>query len=539
MSSFDHPSAWIPARAIPSNSCPSNSWLPSRRALLATGAVAVLATSLPTSLPAQDTPKKGGVLKVAAPFNPSSLDPLTGGAGSDHMLLYPLFDTLVDFEPATLAPKPGLATSWEFTDPKTLVLTLREGVRFHDGEPFDAAAVKAHLDRARTDPRSAVKGDIASLESVEILAPNKVALHLSRPDTALPLILADRAGMVSSPKAVAAKGRQHDREPVGTGPFKLEKWNDNDVVVMVRNPDYWNRELPHLDGLTFRIITDLNTGLRSVIAGENHFAYRLNPQQKVVADRTGAGKVTVVSNPTIADYHLVFNYKRAPLNNVKVRQAINYALDREAFNKAALLGLGVPAQTMLPPGYWAHDAALDDYYTHDPEKARALLKEAGFANGVDLTFFGNSDQASQQRHEIIMEQLRKAGIRTTLISGSNADMYQRFMVRGEGDMIMTLWTGRPDPSLPFLLVYGENGFNNAGKVPPPPEMQAAQVESQTATTEEGRKKAFAKLEKAALDHALSAEIAFVPGIEVYAPAVKGYVPNLLGKPKLNGIFLAD
>jgi peptide/nickel transport system permease protein/peptide/nickel transport system substrate-binding protein len=113
------------------------------------------------------------------------------------------------------------------------------------------------------------------------------------------------------------------------------------------------------------------------------------------------------------------------------------------------------------------------------------------------------------------------------------------MVRGEGDMIMTLWTGRPDPSLPFLLVYGENGFNNAGKVPPPPEMQAAQVESQTATTEEGRKKAFAKLEKAALDHALSAEIAFVPGIEVYAPAVKGYVPNLLGKPKLNGIFLAD
>ncbi|MDF2999514.1 MAG: gsiB, partial [Xanthobacteraceae bacterium] len=340
MSSFDHPSAWIPARAIPSNSCPSNSWLPSRRALLATGAVAVLATSLPTSLPAQDTPKKGGVLKVAAPFNPSSLDPLTGGAGSDHMLLYPLFDTLVDFEPATLAPKPGLATSWEFTDPKTLVLTLREGVRFHDGEPFDAAAVKAHLDRARTDPRSAVKGDIASLESVEILAPNKVALHLSRPDTALPLILADRAGMVSSPKAVAAKGRQHDREPVGTGPFKLEKWNDNDVVVMVRNPDYWNRELPHLDGLTFRIITDLNTGLRSVIAGENHFAYRLNPQQKVVADRTGAGKVTVVSNPTIADYHLVFNYKRAPLNNVKVRQAINYALDREAFNKAALLGLG-------------------------------------------------------------------------------------------------------------------------------------------------------------------------------------------------------
>jgi peptide/nickel transport system permease protein/peptide/nickel transport system substrate-binding protein len=508
-----------------------------RRDLLKTAAGVALAGSLPGALLAQEAPRKGGVLKIAAPFNPSSLDPLTGGAGSDHMILYPLFDTLVDFEPTTLAPKPGLATSWEFTDPKTLVLTLRDGVKFHDGEPFDAAAVKAHLERAKSDPRSSVKGDIASLESVEVLAPNKVALHLNRPDTALPLILADRAGMVSSPKAVAAKGRQYDREPVGTGPFKLEKWNDNDVVVLVRNPDYWNKGLPHLDGLTFRIITDLNTGLRSVVAGENHFAYRLNPQQKVVADRTGAGKIIVSSTPTIADYHLVFNYKRAPLNDVRVRKAINYAVDREAFNKAALLGLGVPAQTMLPPGYWAHDASLDNYYGYDPEKARALLKEAGLPEGVDIKFFGNSDQASQQRHEIIIEQLRKVGIRASLTSGSNADMYQRFMIQGEGDMIMTLWTGRPDPSLPFLLVYGENGFNNAGKVPPPPEMLAAQNESQSEITQEGRKRAFAKLEKAALDHALSCEVAFVPGIDVYAKGVKGYVPNLLGKPKFNGIYL--
>ncbi len=106
---------------------------------------------------------------------------------------------------------------------------------------------------------------------------------------------------------------------------------------MVRNPDYWNKELPHLDGLTFRIITDLNTALRSVLAGENHFTYRLNPQQKLVADRMGA-KVVVSTAPTIADYHLLFNYKRTPLNNVKVRQAINYAIDREGFNRAALMG---------------------------------------------------------------------------------------------------------------------------------------------------------------------------------------------------------
>ncbi|MDF2995264.1 MAG: gsiB [Xanthobacteraceae bacterium] len=508
-----------------------------RHALASLGALA--ASPLALSLTGRDsfgqTPKRGGILKIAAPFNPSTLDPITGGTGSDHMLLYPMYDTLVDFEPATLAPKPGLATSWEFPDPKTLVFTLREGVKFHDGEPFDAAAVKAHLDRARTDPRSAVKAELQSIEAVEVLAPHKVALRLSRPDTALPLIMADRAGMITSPKA-AAKGRPFDRDPVGTGPFKFEKWNDNDVVVMIGNPDYWNRELPHLDGLTFRIITDLNTALRSVLAGENHFTYRLNPQQKLVADRMGA-KVVVSASPTIADYHLLFNYKRTPLNNIKVRQAINYAIDREGFNRAALMGLGVPAQTMLPPGYWAHDASLDGFYKHDPEKARVLLKEAGYPDGVDVKFFGYSDQASQQRHEIIMEQLRQAGIRASMTVGSSADMYQRFTVQGEGDMLLALWTGRPDPSQPFALVYGENGFNNVGKVPPPPEMAQAQIESQSAVDPDVRKRAFAKLERYALEYALSCELAFVPGIEVYSPNVEGYVPNLLGKPKFNALSL--
>ncbi|MGH6859689.1 MAG: ABC transporter substrate-binding protein [Phyllobacterium sp.] len=507
-----------------------------RRLVLA--GMGLLASSALCSIPAlaQASPTKGGVLKVAAPFNPSTLDPVTGGTGSDHMLLYPIFDTLVDFEPATLAARPGLATQWAFPDPKTLVLTLREGVAFHDGEVFDAAAVKANLERALQDSRSSIRGDLQSVESVEVLESHKVALHLKQPDTALPLILADRAGMMSSPKAVAAAGRDYDRRPVGTGPFKFERWNDNEDVVLVRNEKYWKEGLPHLDGITFKIITDLNTGLRSVIAGENHFAYRLNPQQKLVADRM-KGKVVVNSSPTIADYHLLFNYGRGPFKDVKVRQALNYALDRDGFNKAALMGLGTPAQTMLPPNYWAHDDQFDGFYKHDPEKARSLLAEAGYPDGVDIKFFGYSDQASQQRHEIIIEQLGKAGIRATLTAGSSADMYQRFMVRGEGDMLLALWTGRPDPSLPFLLVYGEKGFNNSGKVAPPADMAAAQAESQSAVEQEDRKKAFSKLEKSALENALSAELAFVPGIEAFSPKVKNYIPNLLGKPKLGELYL--
>ena len=485
---------------------------------------------------AQTAAPKGGVLRVSAPFNPSSLDPVTSGAGSDHMILYSLYDTLVDFEPETLQPVPGLSTEWAFETPTRLVMTLREGVKFHDGTDFDAEAVKANLDRALTDPRSTAKGDLASVESVDVVETHVVAINLNRPDSALPLILADRPGMMASPTAFAEEGRNFDRTPVGTGPFSFVSWNDGDAVEMARFDGYWDEELPHLDGIVFRVITDLNTGLRSVIAGESDFVYRLNPQQKLVADRMG-DKVVVRTSPTVANYHIVFNYAKPPLNDVRVRQAINYAVDREAFNQAALLGLGTVAQTMLPPGYWAHDEAHDGFFTHDPDKARALLAEAGYADGVQLQYYSNADQSSQQRAEIIMEQLRQVGINCVLTTGSNSDMFQRFMVRGEGDAIMVNWTGRPDPVQCFLFVYGEQGANNPGKVPPPPEMAEAIAEAQAAVSQEDRKTAFSRIEKAALEHALSCEVAFVPAIEVHSPKVGGYQPSLLGKPKFNRLYL--
>jgi len=220
-----------------------------RRGLLkGLGALPLLQALAPASASAQEKPRRGGVLKLAAAYSPQSLDPLTGGPRARPHLLYPLFDTLVEFEPRTLAARPGLATSWDYPDPKTLVFTLREGIRFHDGTAFDAAAVKFNLDRALNDERSSVRGDLQSLQSIEVLASNKVALHLNRPDTALPLILADRSGMMSSPKAVGEKGKMYDRGPVGTGPFRFVRWDDGDVIEVVRNENYWKPACPGWTG---------------------------------------------------------------------------------------------------------------------------------------------------------------------------------------------------------------------------------------------------------------------------------------------------
>jgi peptide/nickel transport system permease protein/peptide/nickel transport system substrate-binding protein len=478
--------------------------------------------------------KHGGILKVAMPKNPGSLDPLTGGQGIEQVFLYTMFDTLVTWDFQTLTAKPLLATDWHYSDPKTLVMNLRQGVTFHDGAPFDSAAVKTHLDRACKDPASAVKGDLSSVDSVEAPSQFQIVLHLNQPDSALPLILSDRAGMISSPKAVAAGADAYKRNPVGTGPWRFSTWVDNDVVSVRRNEKYWQAQVP-LDGIDMKIIADPNTAARSVIAGENDIAYRLFPQQKVVADRSG--KTQQVNVQTLAVYHIELNLSKPLLQDVRVRQAINYAVDREAFNKVSQLGLGRIASTLLPTGYWAHDDSLDGFYKHDPQKAKKLLAEAGHPDGIELQFLGYTDQASQQRNELLMAQLREAGIRLKMITGVPSDIDSRFDAKGEGDMHLALWTGRPDPAQTFQLMYAQNGFNNPGHVAPPQEVQDALRDVRASDDQATRKAAFAKLERLVLENALSVSLFFAPEIDVLSKRVKGYVPNVLGKPKFNDVYL--
>src|SRR6185436_19605727 len=139
-----------------------------RRTALRTGAAAAGAVLLLSGAFAQGTPRKGGTLRLAMPYNPAAVDPMTGRNLPDFEVLYAVFDALIDFDPQTLQLKPGLAKSWKFTDSKTLVLELVEGVKFHDGTEFNPEAVKVNLERYKTDQRSNVKADLATLESVEV-----------------------------------------------------------------------------------------------------------------------------------------------------------------------------------------------------------------------------------------------------------------------------------------------------------------------------------------------------------------------------------
>lgn len=484
---------------------------------------------------AQAAPKKGGVLKIANPANPSSLDPATGGAGSDHPILWTMYDTLVEWDYATLKPKPGMA-EWSFPEPTTMLLELKPGIKFHDGTPCDAAAVKFNLDRNRGDAVSNLKADLASVKDVAVVSPTQLKLTLTQPDAALPAIFSDRAGMMVSPTAVKAAGAEFARKPVGAGPWKFVSWADNQKVVVTRHDAYWRAGMPYLDGIEFSIIPELATGLRSVVSKQNQLAYQLSARYKPIIAREKA--LQLVTGPTLYCIQLYLNYGRAPLDNPKLRQAINFALDREAFVKATMDGAGEPARMNLPSTHWAYDKQVAALYPYDPAKAKKLMGEAGLASGIDLTIGGYTDQDSVRRGEIVMEQLGKVGIRVKFSNGTIPEISGQFFGNEKKfDMLLSAWTGRPDPSMSYSLMYAKDAYYNAGRSEFSPELSALLQESRSKEDMEFRRAVFAKIQRTVMENALVAPLAFQFEMDALGSQVQGFAPNLLGKPKFNNVWL--
>ena len=409
-------------------------------------------------------PKRGGILRVAADFQPTNLDPVAGSQGGDFRFLYPIYQSLVDWDPNTLKPIPGLATKWAFTDNQTLVLELRQGVKFHDGTPFDAVAAKFNLDRSKTDPKSNIKTDLASVSTIAVSGPFQLTLKLNRPNSALPSILAERSGLMASPAAIQKFGADFARNPVGTGPWKFAVWRDNEILSVRRNTLYWKPGQPYLDGIDFHIIADTNIGLRSVIAGENDLVTSLSSAQKPVVDRE-SGLVSSFSTSQ-AMFPIWLNYARKPFDDVRVRQALNYAIDRNAFNKATEAGLNEVANGILPKSHWAYDPTIQSMYPYDPAKARDLLAAAGLRNGFDMSLIGPTDERSRQRQQVVIEQLKAVGVRVTLQGFSVNDAIKSFFTDKKGDALLILWGGRPDPSMTLRDLFSKDSFYNPARTEP-------------------------------------------------------------------------
>jgi len=361
-----------------------------RRALLA-GAAAISTIGVPRFSLA-DTPKD--VLIIGHVAELQTLDPAQAVTISDFRLLCNVYDSLLHYKDGSLDVEPGLAESWTISpDGKTYTFNLRKGVKFHDGSDFNADAVKFNFDRVLdashpfhdTGPFPFVF-TLGPIERVEVAGPYQAVLHLKEPYAPALTMLAGAIGGLAgiSPTAVKTYGKDFSRHGGGTGPFKFVEWVSGQRFVLEANKDYW-RGAPALAGLVFRPIVDENARVSEMLSGGTDITIEVPPDN--IATFTASSAFTYYQQPGPHLWYLVLNTKTKPFDDKRMRQAINYAINKDAMVKDVLKDTATVATSLTPPAFtWAYDKALKPY-PYDPAKAKQLLADAGYPNGVDVTFY--------------------------------------------------------------------------------------------------------------------------------------------------------
>ncbi|WP_029592323.1 glutathione ABC transporter substrate-binding protein GsiB [Franconibacter pulveris] len=336
-----------------------------------------------------------------------------------------------------------LAESYTVSDDGLVyTIKLRSGVKFQDGSAFDAAAVKANLDRASNPDNHLKRYNLyKNIASTEALDPTTVKITLKQPFSAFINILAHPATVMISPAALQKYGKEIGFHPVGTGPYELVTWNQTDFVKVKKFAGYWQQGLPKLDSITWRPVVDNNTRAAMLQTGEAQFAFPIPYEQAKVLEKND--KLELVASPSIMQRYISMNVTQKPFDNPKVREAINYAINRQALVKVAFAGYATPATGVVPPSI-AYAAEFQPW-PYDPAKARQLLKEAGFPNGFSTTLWSSHNHSTAQKVlQFTQQQLAQVGIKAKVTA---MDAGQRAAeVEGKGQkesgvrMFYTGWT---------------------------------------------------------------------------------------------------
>jgi len=348
-------------------------------------------SSAETNEKVEAQPKQGGELTYALATSPDSLDPHRSGLAVAGRVFRTIFDNLViQAEDGTI--QPWLATEWTVSeDGKSYIFQLREDVKFHDGTPFNAEAVKFSFDRI-IDPKTKSGNALSLLRpyvSSEVLEEYTIKINLATPSAAfLSNVSQNQLGIVS-PTAVEKYGDQFGKNPVGTGPFKFVSWTENADIQVEKNSDYnWgpsnveNKGKPYLDKISFKIVPEEATRIGSVQSGQVLAAETVPPQN--IASLKNDPKTQLLTVNTIGlPYTLFFNQRKEPWNNVKARQAVQLAIDVDSIVKTLYLGTYERSWSPLSPGIVGYDKSLEGSVKVDIDKANKILDELGYEKGSD------------------------------------------------------------------------------------------------------------------------------------------------------------
>lgn len=460
---------------------------------------------------------------------PRSWDPAQAHVGHVLQPYQVAYDSLLLREPdGSLSPM--LATEWEYNEDNTvLTVDLRTDVTFSDGEKFDATAAKANFDHFK-QANGPQMNQLRAVETVEAVDADTIAINLAAPDPSLEFYLSQAAGLMGSPKALGSEGIT--TVPIGSGPYVLDEASSvaGSQLVFEAREDYWNKDLQKFSGVTLKTLTDVTARTNAVVSGQVDAAI-LDPKTGQQAEAAG---LELVSNQV--DWTGLLLMDRGgevvePLADVRVRQAINYAFDRETILEQVRLGRGTATSQPFGPDSGAWVEELEDTYTYDPEKAKELLAEAGHSTGVTIEMPALAAEEPTLQ-AILKQQLADVGI-TLNIGAPTTSTFTADVAAKKFPVIQyNLFQGEPWVAINQLI--STQALYNPFKTTTP-ELQAMIDEVQTAGTEAGTKAQdvnryvvenawFAPLFRIDQMYYHSSKITVEPQIQQAVPSIYNYAP---------------
>jgi len=478
-----------------------------RRGVIAAAAAALLLSAIAAPASA-DEPVRGGVLNIAMSPEPPMIVSAFNSSTFVGLVSTKIYDGLLTFD-FDMTPRPMLAKSWDISDDGlTYTLHLRDDVKWHDGKPFTAADVKFTLENIWQQMHPRGRTTYQNVTAVETPDPQTVVIKLSKPT---PILLTSLSSYESQvlPKHIFDDGADiatHPglNHPIGTGPFKFKEWQKGDYILLERNPDYWDQPKPYLDAMVWKIIPDAAARAAALETGEVHYAPfsrvpmsdipRLEQLDTIDVETRGYEYISPI-------FLMELNTRSGPLQDVKVRQAISHAIDRDFLIDAVWFGQGQKVTGPIPPAhveFYTDD--VPDTAAFDPERSMRLLDEAGYKPGSDgmrfplrLEVVAGVSEALQPSGEYIRQALGKVGIDVTLRNVDLGGFIKRVYTDNDFDMTMNIIYAMFDPTVGVQRLYWSENikqgvpFSNVTAYSNPEMdrvLEAAQVENDPAKRRE-------------------------------------------------------
>ncbi len=505
-----------------------------RTALLSGLAAAGMSRGVWPQLAQAETPKAGGKITIGMGANPDTLDPHR----TSTLLAIKVHNNIyngvlkITYDGKNVRFAPDLAKEWDIADEKIHTFRLHQGVRFHNGDELNAEAVKWSLERViNPATKSPHAWKLAAVDTIEVLDSHTVRMTMKNPDPFLPVALTGatgRAGTVVSRGAVEKHGEKYSHHPVGTGPFKFVEWVDNSHITLTRNPDYFERDgagqsLPYLEDIHIKIISEDSSRIAALETGEID-GMDTSPYQFVSRLRKN-DKLNVYTQVGGNYAHLSMNCGREPFNNKTLRQAVAYAIQREAFIKAIYFGEAIPAHAAISPpmsDYW--DAEFESgkngqYY--DPEKAKSLVQQSGY-DGREIIYVAASWGNGPRRAQVLQAMLSAIGLKIKLDLNESASWRKRTR-SGDYDMFDAAWVADLDPDETLYPEWHSKGKWNWGKYNSP-EFDAAVTAARQTIDVAKRREAYSKAQRIIAEDAPCAFITHFNEHKVFTKSVKNFNP---------------